>query len=75
MHVTVAIGSLVRAHRCLPRFSRVISCIQHAHHELHTAASPSLDTHSLSEALTSVACDGPIVADQRRRCIGCMSLS
>ena len=42
----------------VPRFSRMLSCCQHVHSELHTAAAPSLDALSLREALTSVACDG-----------------
>ena len=51
-HATVSAATLVRAHRSasLPRFSRILKCSQHVLNELHTAAAPSLDAHTLREA-------------------------
>ena len=56
-------GLQSRAHRCLPRFSRVLRCSQHVYSELHSSAAPSLDAHSLRDVLKSVACDGSIATD------------
>ena len=58
-----AAGLQSRAHRCLPRMSRVLSCSQHVHSEPHSAAAPSLDALSLRQVLTSVARDGSIATD------------
>ena len=57
-----------RGHRCLPCLSRVLSCTQHVHSELHSAAAPSLDALSLREALASVACNGSITTDIGGHC-------
>ena len=56
-------GRSTHAHRCFPRFSRVLSCTHHVHHELHSAAAQSSNAHSFREARTSVACDGSIATD------------
>ena len=60
---TAAASLQSHAHRCLPRFRRVLSCSQHLLPELHSAAALSLDAHGLREALASVACDGSIATD------------
>ena len=52
---TAAAGTLPRAHRCLPCFSRVLSRSQHVHHELHNTAAPSLPTLTASESRRSQA--------------------
>jgi hypothetical protein len=68
-HCRVAV-TRSHAHRCLPRFSRMLSCCQHDQVELHTTAAPSLRALSLREALTSVAW---LNRTDQRRC--CMPLS
>lgn len=55
--VTQLQQAMCHTHRCLPRFSHMLSCTHDAHRELHTVAAPSLHAFSLRQALKSVACE------------------
>ena len=56
------------AHRCFPRFSRVLSCTQHGRRELHSAAAQSSNAHSFTErrSQASHAMAQTIATDHRR---------
>ena len=69
--MTLSLGSLVRAHRCLLRLSRMLGCTQHDHSELHSVMRQAVS----AEAPISVAQNGRIVTDQRRRHVTLMSFS